>query len=76
MSRNNDLVVILARIYNTTDSAILVGEPGLLPSDSDQMDWLPLSLVAHTKELPGSKVELEIPRWLMDKKELDHLEKP
>lgn len=75
MSGGNELVVLLCRVYRSTDKAHLIGEPGLLDSDTDQMEWLPESLIMHRKDLPGNKVELEIPRWLANQRELDYLEK-
>ena len=75
MPSNDSLVILVVRIYHTTDSAILIGEPGLKKTDSNCMEWIPLSMVNHSKEIPGNKVELEIPRWMMAKKELEYLEK-
>lgn len=68
---HNDMVVIEVRIYRETDKAYLIGEPGLLDTDTDYMEWLPSSLVNHRKDLPGNRTELEIPSWIATKKDLE-----
>lgn len=69
---HNDMVVIEVRIYQETDKAYQVGEPGLQYTDTQLMEWLPIALVNHRKDLPGNKTELEVPSWLVDKKDLEN----
>ena len=71
----NELIVLVVRKYQETEKAILVGASGLRPGD-DGKEWIPLSMVSHCKEIPGNLIELEIPRWMADRKDLLQYEKP
>lgn len=73
---NDDLVTIQVQKYNETNDAILVGpqesSPGMV---QDRLKvWLPLGLITHSAEFAGDVYELEIPRWLMEKKDLEDYE--
>lgn len=77
MADRNELVTIQVQRYRETDDAILVGPIGT-PGRNMVQDrlkvWLPLGLISHTDEFEGDIVELEIPRWLMEKKDLEDYE--
>ena len=74
----DDTVVILVSLYRETDDAILVGPPAVDGREKmiqDRMKvWLPRGLILHDEELEGSRHEYEIPRWLMEKKDLENYE--
>jgi hypothetical protein len=58
---------------NDDGTSILVGPPGLkeqAPYDDGKV-WLPSGLINYFRELPNDTVELEIPFWLAQKKELE-----
>lgn len=74
---SNELVVIQVQKYHETNDAILVGPPGT-PGRNTVQDklkvWLPLGLITHSEEFADDIYELEIPRWLMEKKSLEDFE--
>lgn len=73
---NDDLVTIQVQKYQETNDAILVGpqesSPGMVQERLKV--WLPLGLITHSDEYADDVYELEIPRWLMEKKELEDYE--
>lgn len=80
MTHNNphsELVVVQVQRYHETEAAILVGPPGHNVQDRLKT-WLPKGLIHKTDEVTDpahlDMVELEIPSWLMHKKELEDYE--
>jgi hypothetical protein len=76
MASHDDLVIIQVQKYHETEAAILVGPRESSPGRvQDRLKvWLPLGLITHADEFAGQVYELEIPRWLMEKKELQDYE--
>jgi hypothetical protein len=72
----DDLVVCTVELYAETDTAILVGEPGQQRNSiyaSRDQKWIPLSFITHsTLNGVGSVGEIELPRWMAEKKDLAH----
>lgn len=66
----DELVVIRVQKFAETDKAIFIGPPGDNVRDSLKQ-WLPLGLINHSDEIEDDLYELELPRWLVEKKDLE-----
>lgn len=61
-------------IYHVTENAVLFGPPGLIPhgNNDSKKFFIPAGLISHrTGYEIGEITDIEIPKWLAEKKELD-----
>lgn len=69
----NELVTIKVKLHQETADAILVGpSKQFTPDRLVRKEWLPSSFISHKSGYEiGSIIEVEIPRWLAEKKDLE-----
>lgn len=70
---SDEMVVVRVQKFGETDSAIHIGPPGNNIQDRLKQ-WLPMGLIGHSDEVEPGLFDLEIPRWLMEKKDLEDYE--
>ena len=75
MAKGSELVVVKGlKKYQETDAAILVGPPGLKPYApyDDGKVWVPLGIINHTTERKDSLIDIEVPQWFAERKDLQY----